>query len=59
MATRSLQQELKQSKPFDTPADEALVALMRTATLVRRAIAQRVRELAAERERTQHHDLPR
>jgi DNA-binding MarR family transcriptional regulator len=42
MATRSLQQELKQSKPFDTPADEALVALMRTATLVRRAIAQRV-----------------
>jgi DNA-binding MarR family transcriptional regulator len=43
MATRSLQQELKQSKPFDTPADEALVALMRTATLVRRAIAQRVK----------------
>lgn len=42
MAIRSLQQELKQSKPFDTPADEALVALMRTATLVRRAIAQRV-----------------
>lgn len=42
MATRTLQQELKQSKPFDTPADEALVALMRTASLVRRAIAQRV-----------------
>lgn len=42
MAIRTLQQELKQSKPFDTPADEALVALMRTASLVRRAIAQRV-----------------
>jgi DNA-binding MarR family transcriptional regulator len=42
MATRTLQEELKQSKPFETPADEALVALMRTAALVRRAIAQRV-----------------
>ena len=42
MAIRTLQQELKQTKPFDTPADEALVALMRTASLVRRAIAQRV-----------------
>lgn len=42
MTRRSLQQELKQSKPFDTPADEALVALMRTAALVRRAIARRV-----------------
>lgn len=39
---RSLQDELQQSKPFDTPADEAVVALMRTAALVRRAIAQRV-----------------
>lgn len=39
---RSLQEELQQSKPFDTPADEAVVALMRTAALVRRAIAQRV-----------------
>ncbi len=42
MPIRTLQQELKQSKPFDTPADEALVALMRSASLVRRAIAQRV-----------------
>lgn len=42
MDIRTLQQELQQSKPFDTPADEALVALMRTASLVRRAIAQRV-----------------
>lgn len=39
---RSLQEELQQSKPFDTPADEAVVALMRTAALVRRAISQRV-----------------
>lgn len=42
MHIRTLQEELKQSKPFATPADEALVALMRTASLVRRAIAQRV-----------------
>jgi MarR family transcriptional regulator, organic hydroperoxide resistance regulator len=42
MPARALQDELKQSKPFETPADEALVALMRTASLVRRAIAQRV-----------------
>lgn len=42
MPRRSLQDELKQSKPFETPADEALVALMRTAALVRRAIARRV-----------------
>lgn len=42
MGIRTLQEELKQSKPFATPADEALVALMRTASLVRRAIAQRV-----------------
>jgi DNA-binding MarR family transcriptional regulator len=42
MARRTLQEELQQSKPFDTPADEAVVALMRTAALVRRAIAKRV-----------------
>jgi DNA-binding MarR family transcriptional regulator len=42
MRPRSLQDELKQSKPFATPAEEALVALMRTAALVRRAIARRV-----------------
>lgn len=42
MRRRTLQEELKQSKPFETPADEALVALMRTASLVRRAIARRV-----------------
>lgn len=39
---RSLQDELQQSKPFDSPSDEAVVALMRTAALVRRAIAHRV-----------------
>jgi DNA-binding MarR family transcriptional regulator len=42
MAPRTLLEELQQSRPFDSPADEALVALMRTATLIRRAIAQRV-----------------
>jgi DNA-binding MarR family transcriptional regulator len=38
----SLQEELQQTRPFASPAEEALVALMRTAALVRRAIAQRV-----------------
>ena len=42
MVRRSLQDELQQTKPFASPADEALVALMRTAALVRRAIARRV-----------------
>lgn len=42
MPRRSLQEELQQSKPFETPADEAVVALMRTAALVRRAMARRV-----------------
>lgn len=39
---RSLQDELQQTRPFASPAEEALVALMRTSALVRRAIAQRV-----------------
>ncbi len=42
MTPRSLVEELQQNRPFDTPADEAVVALMRTAALVRRAIARRV-----------------
>lgn len=42
MAPRTLLEELQQSRPFDSPADEALVALLRTATLIRRAIAHRV-----------------
>jgi DNA-binding MarR family transcriptional regulator len=41
-APRSLQEELHQSRPFASPAEEAVVALMRTAAMVRRAIAQRV-----------------
>ena len=35
----SIQRELKQNKPFVTPSEEAAVALMRTADLVRRAVA--------------------
>ena len=42
MTPRTLLEEIQQSRPFDSPADEALVALLRTATLIRRAIAQRV-----------------
>jgi DNA-binding MarR family transcriptional regulator len=42
MARSTLLDELKQSRPFDSPADEAVVALLRTATLIRRAIAKRV-----------------
>ena len=34
--TSALQRELKQSKPFKTPAHEAVVALLRTTDLVRR-----------------------
>ncbi|MFZ2491435.1 MAG: MarR family transcriptional regulator [Thermoanaerobaculia bacterium] len=34
-----LQQELKQRKPFASPSHEAAVALLRTADLVRRAVA--------------------
>lgn len=41
-APRSLQDELKQNRPFSSTAEEALVALMRTAALVRRAIGQQV-----------------
>lgn len=41
-APRSLQEELQQTRPFGSPAEEALVAMMRTAALLRRAIAQRV-----------------
>lgn len=39
---RSVAEELQQSKPFPTVAEEALVALLRTAALVRRAVAHRV-----------------
>ena len=39
MATSALQQELRQKRPFQSPAHEAVVALMRTADLVRRQVA--------------------
>ncbi len=35
----NIQRELKQSKPFNSPASEASVALVRTADLVRRSLA--------------------
>jgi DNA-binding MarR family transcriptional regulator len=38
----SVAEELKQTRPFTTSEEEAVVALMRTAALVRRAIAQQV-----------------
>ncbi len=34
-----IQQEIKQTRPFQTNAEEAAIALMRTADLVRRAVA--------------------
>lgn len=36
MATTPLQRELRQNKPFETPAQEAALGLMRTADLLRR-----------------------
>lgn len=39
MASR-IQQEIKQSRPFDTKAQEATIGLMRTADIVRRAVAE-------------------
>jgi DNA-binding MarR family transcriptional regulator len=41
-ARRSLQEELKQTKPFESPAHEATLALWRTADHVRRVLAQAV-----------------
>ncbi len=41
-APRSLQHELQQSRPFRSVAEEALVSVLRTAAVLRRAIAQRV-----------------
>lgn len=37
--TSLLQRELRQSKPFPSPAQEAVVALLRTADVVRRRVA--------------------
>jgi len=39
MPTSALQQEIRQRRPFQSPAHEAVVALMRTADLVRRQVA--------------------
>lgn len=38
----SIQEELKQTRPFGSVAEEAAVALLRTAALLKRDIAQRV-----------------
>lgn len=43
--TSRLQQELKQNRPFAAPTQEAAVALMRTADLVRRSLAAVVEPL--------------
>jgi DNA-binding MarR family transcriptional regulator len=39
VAQSRLQRELRQNKPFDSPAHEALLALLRTADAVTRAVA--------------------
>lgn len=38
--TSRIQQEIKQNRPFGTRAQEATISLMRTADLVRRAVAE-------------------
>lgn len=38
----SLQEELQQTRPFNSSSEEAVVALLRTASLLRRAIAKHV-----------------
>ena len=47
MTTRppGIAEELQQSKPFGTPAEEAVVSVMRAAALVRRAFAARIEPL--------------
>lgn len=45
MSSSRLQRELKQTRPFGAPTQEAAVALMRTADLVRRTIAAVVEPL--------------
>ena len=39
MASR-IQQEIKQTRPFDTRSQEAMIGLMRTADIVRRAVGE-------------------
>ena len=43
---RSVADELKQNRPFATSAEETVVAMMRTAALIRRAITQQLGETA-------------
>ena len=40
--TKSLRDEIRQSKPFDSPAQEAILALYRTSDMLRRRFAQLV-----------------
>ena len=39
---QSLLHELRQSRPFSSPSEEALVALLRTASLAKRALSRRI-----------------
>ena len=49
MATpRSLQQEIAQSSPFRSLAEESTLGIVRTATLIRRAVARAVAQTAIE-----------
>jgi hypothetical protein len=40
--TKSLRDEIRQSKPFDSPAQEAILALYRTSDMLRRRFSQLV-----------------
>jgi DNA-binding MarR family transcriptional regulator len=44
-APRSLAEEIRQNRPWSSPAEEAFVSVMRTAALIRRALAQAVEPL--------------
>lgn len=44
-APRSLAEEIRQNRPWASPAEEAFVSVMRTAALIRRALAQAVEPL--------------
>lgn len=44
-APRSLAEEIRQNRPWSSPAEEAFVSVMRTAALLRRGLAQAVEPL--------------
>lgn len=44
-APRSLAEEIRQNRPWSSPAEEAFVSVMRTAALIRRGLAQAVEPL--------------